>query len=242
MRKSILVWLALLLFLKPVAVSSEASDLLQKILELINSVDGLTYQAGSRGASVQEFQRALISRGYLSIGKADGIYDKNTAEAVSEFQAANNLPVTGKADLSTQISLVMHSKSFTPKGNAYIAQVNNYAVIIWPGKALYVGTVDKSANLAEGTYYYKEGSYYAGSYRNNLRFGKGTAHFANGDVYIGQWKNDAMHGYGTYYYGGLEAGEYYAGSMANNNMHGYGVFHSQGVERAGQWSNNQYVK
>ena len=249
--------LALLQALSFMVVSSEASEQTAKIkltlteqhitgideiLEGIQNAEGLTYQLGSKGTGVRELQRVLLSNGYSSIEKADGTYGSKTSEAVSEFQAANNLPVTGKADLLTQFSLIIHSGAFTQKGNAYVAQVNNYAVIIWPDKAFYVGAVDKSANLVEGTYYYLDGSYYAGTYRNNLRFGKGTAYFANGDVYIGQWKNDAMHGYGTYYYGGLKAAEYYAGSMANNNMHGYGVFHSKGVERAGQWSNNQHIK
>ncbi len=243
MRKFVFVGLALLLLLRPAAASSEISELRRKMLGSIQGVDGLTYQAGSKGAGVREFQRALISSGYASVGQDDGVYGSKTASAVREFQAANDLPVTGSADIYTQLSLViMHSKFFMPKGNAYIIQLNNYAVIIWPDKAFYVGAVDKSANLVEGTYYYKEGCYYAGSYRNNLRFGKGTARFTNGDVYIGQWKNDAMHGQGTYYYGGANSTEYYAGNMANNNLHGYGVFHSKGSVISGQWSNNQHVR
>ncbi len=223
-----------------ITASSDVAGL-DEIVNGILSADGLTYQEGSKGIGVREFQNLLISCGYSAFTRADGIYGTKTASAVRDFQAANNLPVTGKADLLTQISLVMNKGSFMRKGNTYIARVKNYAVIIWSGKAFYIGAVDKSANLAEGTYYYSDGNYYAGEYRANLRFGKGTAHFANGDVYVGQWKNDSMHGYGTYYYGGLSSAEYYRGNMANNAMHGEGTYYLGTRKITGTWSNNLHV-
>ncbi len=69
--------------------------------------------------------------------KSDGTYGNKTATAVSEFQSANNLTVTGKADLITQFLLVIRNSSFTQKDSIYIAQEKNYAVIIWPGKGTY---------------------------------------------------------------------------------------------------------
>ena len=184
----------------------------------------------------------MSSVGYSSAGKADGIYGRKTSDAVRKFQAANNLPVTGNADLATQFRLVVHNGSFSRKRNSCIFRVRNYAVIIWPGKALYIGAADRSDNLIEGTYCYPNGSYYAGEYKNNMRSGRGTAHFANGDVYAGQWKNDAMHGHGTYYYGGINSIEYYKGNMTNNTMNGSGTYCLNGVKIPGRWFYNRHIK
>ncbi len=196
----------------------ESSDT-DEILKGLQNVEGLVYRSGNKSKGVRELQNLLLSCGY-AIGKADGAYGVKTASAVREFQSANNLSVTGEADLITQFSLVTNNSSFTRKGNTYIAQVKNYAVIIWPGKAFYVGTLDKSGNFSEGTYYYFSnyfgGGYYTGEYKNNKRSGKGTAHFANGDVYTGEWENDIINGYGTYYF--------------------------DGTKIAGRWSNNRFVK
>ena len=229
----------------------ESSDT-EEILKGLRNAEGLVYRSGSKGKGVRELQNLLLSCGY-SIGKADGAYGNKTAAAVSEFQSANNLPATGEADLVTQFSLVMSNSIFTRKENTYIAQVKNYAVIIWPGKAFYIGALDKSGNFSEGTYYYFSnyfgGGYYAGEYKNNKRSGKGTAKFANGDVYKGQWNNDAMNGYGTYsFYGEVGPGqyfsshEYYEGYMFNNKMHGKGMYYFNGIKITGRWSNNSFVK
>ena len=253
--------LAFLLFLTSAVLSAEASvpdGDIRTLLEQINAssdvtgideiiaglrnAEGLLYKSGSKGNGVREFQNVLLSIGYTSVSKADGTYGSKTASAVKEFQAANKLPVTGEADLITQFFVVMRNSSFTRRGTAYIAQAENYAVVIWPSKAFYVGALDKSGNLSEGTYYYFSGGYYAGWYRNNKRFGKGTAHFANGDVYSGEWNNDAMNGYGTYYYGGIDSAKYYKGNMTNNMMNGKGTYYSGGSKITGKWFNNRRVK
>lgn len=229
-----------------------SSNDVDEILKGLQSTEGLVYKLGSKGNGVREFQNLLISNGY-SIGKVDGAYGSKTNAAVMEFQSKSNLPVTGEADIITQLSLVMNNSSFTRKRNTYIAQVNNYAVIIWPDKAFYVGTLDNSGNLSEGTYYYfgtyLNGGYYAGEFKNNLRSGKGTAHFTNGDTYTGEWKDDAMNGYGTYtFYGGVAPGqyfsshEYYKGNMLNNKMHGKGTYYVNGTRITGKWSNNRFVR
>lgn len=229
----------------------ESSDT-DEILKGLQNVEGLVFRSGNKSKGVREFQNLLLSCGH-SIGKADGAYGSKTASAVREFQSANNLSVTGEADLVTQFYLVTNNSSFIQKGNTYIAQVKNYAVIIWQGKAFYVGALDKSGNFSEGTYCYFisyfGGGYYAGEYKNNKRSGKGTAHFANGDVYTGEWKNDAMNGYGTYnFYSKVAPGqyfsshEYYNGNMLDNKMHGKGTYYFNGTKIAGRWSNNRFVK
>lgn len=63
-----------------------------------------TLKQGSRGNEVEAVQQRLIDLGYLS-GKADGIYGKNTADAVSLFQFFARIPETGKIDADTLAAL-----------------------------------------------------------------------------------------------------------------------------------------
>lgn len=63
-----------------------------------------TLKSGSRGDQVQAVQERLIEMGYLS-GKADGIYGRNTARAVTAFQKANDLTADGVAGRATQTVL-----------------------------------------------------------------------------------------------------------------------------------------
>lgn len=59
---------------------------------------------GSRGSEVKALQQRLIALGYLS-GSADGIYGEGTKKAVSAFQAAKGLSVSGTADSATLSAL-----------------------------------------------------------------------------------------------------------------------------------------
>lgn len=59
---------------------------------------------GSKGTAVKQLQQALIDLGHLS-GKADGNYGNMTLNAVSSYQEAAGLEVTGVADSITQKSL-----------------------------------------------------------------------------------------------------------------------------------------
>ena len=56
---------------------------------------------GSRGDAVKSLQKALISRGYIPEGKADGSYGPNTETAVKNFQSANRLQPDGVAGTMT---------------------------------------------------------------------------------------------------------------------------------------------
>ena len=55
-------------------------------------------------ATIREVQRQLASRGYQP-GKADGVLGRSTRSALSEFQRAQNLPVTGRPDSATLSAL-----------------------------------------------------------------------------------------------------------------------------------------
>ena len=59
---------------------------------------------GARGEDVERFQQRLADLGYLS-GGVDGIYGKQTTEAVSLFQTFNGMTVTGEADEDTQAAV-----------------------------------------------------------------------------------------------------------------------------------------
>lgn len=64
-----------------------------------------TYRIGSSGDGVKELQQALISKNYLAAGGDDGIYGKNTAAAVKQYQKDNGLSVDGIAGKNTLASL-----------------------------------------------------------------------------------------------------------------------------------------
>ena len=55
---------------------------------------------GSRGEDVRRLQNMLIDLGFLQ-DKADGIFGKNTQDAVKLFQARNGLTVDGKVGQRT---------------------------------------------------------------------------------------------------------------------------------------------
>ncbi len=57
-------------------------------------------KAGSQGAEVSELQATLKLLGYYA-GPVDGVYSESTATAVSQFQEAAGLPVTGVTDQNT---------------------------------------------------------------------------------------------------------------------------------------------
>lgn len=64
---------------------------------------GLT--PGARGTQVTLLQRTLISAGVTVVGGADGIFGPATANALREFQMANNLPASGVVDAATATAL-----------------------------------------------------------------------------------------------------------------------------------------
>jgi peptidoglycan hydrolase-like protein with peptidoglycan-binding domain len=57
-------------------------------------------RTGSQGVEVSELQAALKLLGYYT-AEVNGVYGESTAKAVSEFQAAANLPVTGVTNQAT---------------------------------------------------------------------------------------------------------------------------------------------
>ena len=60
----------------------------------------LPYKYGDKGAEIKEVQQALLNLGYKA-GKADGVFGKNTREAVKLFQARNGMTVDGKVGQRT---------------------------------------------------------------------------------------------------------------------------------------------
>lgn len=60
----------------------------------------LPYKYGDKGDEIKAVQQALLNLGYKA-GKADGIYGKNTREAVKLFQARNGMTVDGKVGQRT---------------------------------------------------------------------------------------------------------------------------------------------
>jgi peptidoglycan hydrolase-like protein with peptidoglycan-binding domain len=66
-------------------------------------------QKGSLGDAVKTAQQQLMSAGIPVKGGADGVFGTNTAAAVSAFQQARGLPVTGVIDAATAAALAAPS-------------------------------------------------------------------------------------------------------------------------------------
>jgi peptidoglycan hydrolase-like protein with peptidoglycan-binding domain len=62
-------------------------------------------QKGSLGEAVKTAQQQLMNAGIAVKGGADGVFGTNTAAAVSAFQQARGLPVTGAIDAATAAAL-----------------------------------------------------------------------------------------------------------------------------------------
>ena len=59
-----------------------------------------------RGTDIKAIQAALISKGYhVGAGGADGVYARDTAQAVRHFQAANGFVVNGRVGSQTAAAL-----------------------------------------------------------------------------------------------------------------------------------------
>ena len=55
----------------------------------------LPYKYGDKGSEIKKVQEKLLALGYKA-GKADGVFGKNTRDAVKLFQARNGMTVDGK--------------------------------------------------------------------------------------------------------------------------------------------------
>lgn len=66
------------------------------------SAIGTTMRSGSKGTQVELLQQRLIALSYLEQGNDTGLYGDATKKAVSAFQKAEGLNVTGVADYETQ--------------------------------------------------------------------------------------------------------------------------------------------
>lgn len=88
-----------------------------------------TYRIGSSGDGVKELQQALISKNYLAAGGDDGIYGKNTAAAVKQYQKDKGLSQDGIAGTKTLTALAGGSTAATggTTGNSATQSANGFA-------------------------------------------------------------------------------------------------------------------
>ena len=109
---------------------------------LINDVLGSykVLKVGSRGSEVTALQQALINKGFLGQGEADGIYGSKTMVAVKAFQTANSLTANGIADATMQAKLYGKGNAGDMKGNVFSLDwfVDGYALInAFPNVSVY---------------------------------------------------------------------------------------------------------
>ena len=85
-----------------------AITLLCLCILLFLPVRAATYRQGSKGDTVRTIQTKLKRWGYYS-GTVDGVYGKQTAEAVKYFQRQNGLTADGVCGSGTQGALLSGS-------------------------------------------------------------------------------------------------------------------------------------
>lgn len=95
---------------------------------------GQTLKYGSRGTYVKQLQEMLNKAGY-NAGKADGIFGKNTKNAVMSFQRANRLAQDGIAGKNTYNALIKNLQN-----KAKIQAQKNAANNHWSGQTLRIGS------------------------------------------------------------------------------------------------------
>ncbi|KAF0996524.1 peptidoglycan-binding protein [Geobacillus sp. TFV-3] len=110
------------------AITEEAVKAFQRAMNLpaTGIVDDATYAklksapasndalaVGSRGVAVSDLQRRLKQLGYFRYPQITGYYGAVTADAVRQFQRANGLPETGRADRATMERLKQKETSQT---------------------------------------------------------------------------------------------------------------------------------
>jgi len=78
------------------------------VILLVQTAQAATYQVGSSGSQVRTIQTKLKNWGYYT-GAVDGVYGRQTAEAVRYFQRKNGLGADGVAGPATLRALGMES-------------------------------------------------------------------------------------------------------------------------------------
>ena len=94
------------------------------------TVFAVTYKQGSTGQTVKTIQQKLKNWGYYK-GAVDGIYGKQTKEAVKSFQKKNGLSVDGVVGDKTLAALGMSGGGNNATSNYSDADVNLLARLIY---------------------------------------------------------------------------------------------------------------
>ena len=91
-----------------------------------SALDKSTLYNGCKGEEVKKLQQALIDLGYLG-GYADGVFGRNTENAVRKFQSKNHLNSDGLAGKKTQEILFAKASSSSSSSSAKSASSSSSA-------------------------------------------------------------------------------------------------------------------
>ncbi len=120
--------------LKVILICSFAFTLCFGVATLYNNntqtVHAATYKQGSTGTTVKTIQKKLKNWGYYK-GSVDGIFGKQTKEAVKSFQKKNGLTVDGIVGKKTLSALGISSSSSSVTSNYSNADINLLAKLIY---------------------------------------------------------------------------------------------------------------
>ena len=138
----------------------------EKAIKYTDYKKNLQLQPGGRGSYVTQTQRKLKKLGYYT-GKIDGRYRSSTEAAVKFFQTANDLPVTGKADIGTRAKL--YSTDPVPITRAQYEDKHNLSPLSYGAKGAQVTHLQKRL-AAKGFYWGDPTGVYDTQTRYSVKF------------------------------------------------------------------------
>ena len=204
--------------------------------------DAVEAELGLNRTERQRIQTAMWATGFDPVGR-DGLFDRNTREAIGKWQAFLGQPSTGYLDVEAAKTLLKVAPDLS--GGVW-AMAADKPCTLWnpgpqPGETVtWSGACEGGRAAGEGRAVWTTArgeEIYEGQYRDGSRHGQGTAAWPDGRRYDGAWQDGKQHGKGAF----ISAdGTRYEGEWQDGKMPDQGVIAwSSGERYEGAWQDKK---